>query len=347
MHASNFEHQAEPNPLQPAGSAVSTHTPGPGATGAPAPAQARRWLLWAWGPADPVTGKRPKVPWYVHGGRRGHGIELDSPEDVAQFASYEEACAKLAQPLNPYAGLGFALGGRWQGVDFDDVHGNHLHALANAVPSYVELSPSGRGCHAIGYGAPFDNLPPNGSGLEAYSSRRFFTFTSRVIRPGPICCLAGWVAQHVEPRHASSGHSGDLLPDPADAPQERSDDEVIGQFWHASNAEPFRALWHGDMRAYANDHSRADQALMTQLAFYTPCNNQLVRLWRASALGQRDKAYRDDYVRRTVTRARATHAPRLKREAAMLAIRPGIEAAIDQALRERALLRTPRPAGSR
>lgn len=347
MNTNSFHHPGTPVPDETAGAAVAlqapaapggTHTPGSAANEPPAgqqaaalalPApllQARRWLLWCWGELR-HDGKRAKVPWYVHGGRRG---VPDTPEDTAQLATYVEARAKLDRPLSAYAGIGFALGDGWQGIDLDSVAQNQLADLANELPGYVELSPSGSGCHAIGYGRAFHNLAPKG-GIEAYCSGRFFTFTATPIRLGPLCCLADYVEQRLVIRHGVAGPTeavpGERMPD---QPQTQSDDEVMRSFWHARNAERFRMLWHGEgLHLYGNDHSAADQALMTQLAFYTQNDDQLVRLFHASALGERDKAWRQDYIDRTVARARATHAPKL---AGIAAARAAMAPAIDAAL---------------
>jgi primase-polymerase (primpol)-like protein len=50
--------------------------------------------------------------------------------------------------------------------------------------------------------------------------------------------------------------------------------------------------------------SEADLKLVIALAKLTPSNSQVIRLFRQSGLGQRDKAYRKDYVNRTIANAR-------------------------------------------
>lgn len=154
----------------------------------------RRWLV-----ASP-----DKVPHYTNGQKR-HGV-LDGPDDLAQLASYDEAKAVLA--VHPGWHLGFALGpdgtgGHWQGIDFDHVQEKGLADLANAVPGYVEMSPSGTGAHAIGYGRQFATLGSNGTGIEAYAAGRYFTVTERLIRDGGLVCLAGHVEQVLAPRHGA------------------------------------------------------------------------------------------------------------------------------------------------
>lgn len=156
---------------------------------------ARRWLI-----ASPE-----KIPHYVDGAKRQGA--LDSPEDVARFATHGEARAVLASSDAGWL-LGFALGpdgegGHWQGVDFDAVEDNLLTGLAANLPGYVETSPSGKGLHAIGYGRHFRTLGPNGSVIEAYDSRRFFTVTENVVRDSAIVCLADSVENELARHHRS------------------------------------------------------------------------------------------------------------------------------------------------
>ena len=156
---------------------------------------ARRWLM-----ADPS-----KVPHYVNGKRRQG--QLDGPDDLANMASYDEAKAALGCRGSDWL-LGFALGpdgdgGYWQGVDFDDVPINGLADIANLAPGYVEISPSGRGQHALGYGRAFGTLGPNKSGLEAYAVDRYFTVTEWPVRDSGPMCLAQFVEHIVAPRHGT------------------------------------------------------------------------------------------------------------------------------------------------
>lgn len=160
---------------------------------------ARRWMV-----ASPE-----KKPYYVNGQKRG---ATDTPEDLAQLSSYEDA--KAAATNHPGWMLGFALGpdgngGHWQGIDFDKVVANGLGDLANVVPGYVEMSPSGEGAHAIGYGLRFDTLGSNKSGIEAYSSGRYFTVTERGIRDSGPVCLASFVTKTLAPRHSIARDSSD------------------------------------------------------------------------------------------------------------------------------------------
>ena len=140
---------------------------------------ARRWLLWRLEPNQDPSKKGRKVPWYANRSKR-QGV-LDSPADQAKLAPFDEALSRFQK--GGYSGLGFALGpdgvgNVWQGIDLDDMPNRpELQHIAEDLPGYVEVSPSGNGMHAIGYGKPFETLGSNASGIEAYAAGRYFTVT--------------------------------------------------------------------------------------------------------------------------------------------------------------------------
>jgi len=151
---------------------------------------ARRWLLW----------DEDKQPYYVDGTpRRG---QLDTPEDIARLATYDDALNALIFGEREYAGLGFALGNHWQGFDADKLTPAEVdaHILNHDDLGYTEVSPSGKGVHVIGYGRDFQTLGANGTGVEAYAHGRYFTFTAERGRGQPTC-IAAFVDGPVAERH--------------------------------------------------------------------------------------------------------------------------------------------------
>lgn len=154
---------------------------------------AKRWLLHS-----------NKHPYYATNlAPRG---KTDTQEDRDQLVNYEEARAWLEKHRHAHKArnlaLGFALGpdgegACWQGVDLDKVSENDLNTLADSLPGYVEVSPSGNGFHAIGLGEMFDNIGPHGTGKEAYSHGRFFTFTGEMVRDEPVCDLREFVRANI------------------------------------------------------------------------------------------------------------------------------------------------------
>jgi putative DNA primase/helicase len=156
-----------------------------------------RWMLWKYeqraGEAKPR-----KVPFYARGARRNGA--LDTPADRASLVTFDQALP--AFQAGDYAGLGFALGDGWQGIDLDDLLNRpELKHLADDLPGYVEWSPSGRGVHAIGFGRTFATLNANKSGIEAYAGKRFFTVTGRSLSCAPLGCIAEYVETVLAPRH--------------------------------------------------------------------------------------------------------------------------------------------------
>jgi hypothetical protein len=149
---------------------------------------AQRWVV-----------RKGKQPFYTDGSPRSG--ELDSPEDTAHLGTFEDALC--AYNRGGFDGLGFALAAGWQGIDLDKVEANSLTELAAHLPGYVERSPSGKGFHAIGYGAAFQTLAPNQSGVEAYSGKRYFTITGDQGH-GAVECIADFVARRLIPLHNAS-----------------------------------------------------------------------------------------------------------------------------------------------
>ena len=165
---------------------------------------ARRWVLWRY--VVKTKGDKPsKLPYYANGKERGKGGELDDEKDLAQLATLDDVLAVLEKPSGrPYQGIGFALGpdgtgNCWQGIDLDHVREKGLTELAGELPSYVEKSPSGNGVHAIGYGKGFAALGSNVTGIEAYSEKRYFTVTGKVVIGDELCDLSGFVTQRLAP----------------------------------------------------------------------------------------------------------------------------------------------------
>ena len=84
-----------------------------------------------------------------------------------------------------------------------------------------------------------------------------------------------------------------------------SDEEILEKCRSAKNAGKFYDLYDkGDISNHGDDNSVADLALISLMAFYTQCPEQLDRLFRQSKL-MRDKWEREDYRNRTIQNALA------------------------------------------
>ena len=90
-----------------------------------------------------------------------------------------------------------------------------------------------------------------------------------------------------------------------------SDEEIIAQASAAVNGDKFTKLYTGDWQGMYQSQSEADFALTDIIAFYTQNKAQIARIFRGSALGQRDKAQRDDYIRYMVEKSFDRQLPQL------------------------------------
>lgn len=80
-----------------------------------------------------------------------------------------------------------------------------------------------------------------------------------------------------------------------------TDEEVLRVARAADNAEKFERLWRGQWEGEYRSQSEADLALMSMLGFYVRADDaQVLRLFRKSGLGQREKAHRGGYAERTL-----------------------------------------------
>lgn len=190
--------------------------------------QAKRWLLWKLEPDKDPTKKPKKVPYYVSGKHRSG--KLDSSQDQSSLGSFDAAVDALEADQS-FAGLSFALGpdgtgNYWQGIDLDaiaDYPG--LDLIRDELPGYTELSPSGTGHHAIGYGRYFKTFNKSKShGIEAYASGKYFTVTGEGAGLGVPVCLADFVESRLLPiigndarqsAHDANGGAQRVYVDPA------------------------------------------------------------------------------------------------------------------------------------
>lgn len=226
--------------------------------------------------------------------------------EPATWGTFDQAVSAFRDHDCDGIGFVFSDNDPFAGIDLDDTGGDAWlkakhEAIFNAfAETYAELSPSGTGLHIIVKGGV-----PHGRKryqVEVYSSHRFFTFTGNVYRAAPIADH-GAMLNHL---WADLDANRDTSPDNGnDEPQSRSDDDVCAVARAAANGQKFADLWEGRWQLHYASQSEADMALVNMLAFYSRNRAQCFRMFRASALGQRDKAQRDDYVGQMVGKAMA------------------------------------------
>ena len=154
-----------------------------------------RWVVWR---AEGHEGQKPrKVPYKPR--RPMARASTTSPSD---YGTFEEA--QKAWTHGDFTGIGFVLNGDGiVGVDIDNcvVDGipnqQAMDLLDRLGAGYVEISPSGNGLRALGYGEQLDsgvNGSLNGLKAEFYCTARYLTLTGNTIRAGALDQLSGFKA---------------------------------------------------------------------------------------------------------------------------------------------------------
>lgn len=249
------------------------------------------WIVWR--EEDIGATKKTKVPYSI----KGYKASVTKPAD---WCSFEEAVAASKD----YSGIGFVFAANhpYSFIDLDHTDNpivlERQKKIYEFFNSYSELSPSGKGLHIIVKGSV-----PQGRRrdcIEIYSSERYATFTGNVYNSQPIKeCQSDLMLLWEQ--------MGNVSPQQfivqGDAEEKQSDEEIIRIASEAVNGDKFSRLFKGDWAGLYPSQSEADFSLINMLAFYTKNKPQIVRLFRKSGLGQRDKAKRNDYLKWMVDRS--------------------------------------------
>lgn len=170
-----------------------------------------------------------------------------------------------------------------------DIEKERFSLIVNQFQTYTEISTSGRGAHLIVKGSIPRGI--NRSHVEMYSEGRYMICTGRLIKALPIAerqDLLDLMYYEMQPTKP-------VLVELKQGESAYTDAQIQERAFNATNGLKFTKLWQGNWQEDYPSQSEADFALMSMLCFYTKDNQQAIRLFRASALGVRDKAQRDDY----------------------------------------------------
>lgn len=255
----------------------------------------KQWVMWRY--EDIKAAKPTKVPYTTTG-------KLANVNDPSTWSTFEE-CLNCFM-LGGYSGIGFVFSDSdpYSFIDLDDAEGydailqRHLKVY-HEFNSYSEVSPSGKGLHIIVKG-----VVPAGrrrSKIEIYSSQRYATMTGNVynnqnvIKDCQELLTQLWEQMGSGPVAQSMYQGTDKETD--------SDDVIIKRASEAVNGDKFIKLLKGEWQDLYQSQSEADFAFIDMLAFYTQNRTQIIRLFRSSSLGFRDKAKRSDYVSGMISRS--------------------------------------------
>ena len=218
-----------------------------------------------------------------------------SVTDSTTWAAFDVACA-YADQYGLRVGFVLAESDPYTIIDLDDKAERpatdeqkaRFAKIIEKFVSYTERSQSGRGVHIVVRG----KMPAgvHRDGVEVYSSARYMICTGDVMRPLEIA----------DRQDLLDVLYGEMKPAPQVELEEREelqdDASLVEMAMRAINGDKFNLLCAGEWAALGYESaSEADHALLAILAFYSPSNEQVKRLFRMSALGKRDKHRGTDY----------------------------------------------------
>ena len=242
-----------------------------------------------------------KVPCSVSNGKLFHA----DPTNPRSWLDFESA--KDYTEAHPPHGLGFVLSSTdpYVCIDLDiknvynepdqtkwtsQVDIDRFYKIIMAFHSYTERSAGGQGYHIwlkghTGRGA-------RRGGVEVYSQERFMVCTGDTVIDAPIAENQDLLDALLAEMRRGEAPILTLV----DNEETETDDVIYERASTAENSNKFLLLWQGQWieNGYTSQ-SEADIALLTMLAFYSKSNEQVLRLFRMSMLGKRDKATKNNY----------------------------------------------------
>ena len=285
----------------------------------------RKWPYWVCRNAD----KRPYIA--TESGQ----LLPARPNAPRESGRSYEAAKRTVESVAAFNGIGFIMDNSLGLVCIDLDHcieGGKLNGFGAAIVSridrvggtYIEYSPSHTGLHVWGRGALPDGKGIKKKGhaidIELYQGGRYMTVTGEPWdgHNVPVRNIQGAIDEIIEkydllkkqPRRPA-GQPGaapgigkitvtrEKMPARSSAPLD--DDFLIEKARSSKQGEKFGALFdRGDMVDYENDHSRADAALLSILAYWTNGNRaQMARIFLRSRLAAnigRKKGHERDYL---------------------------------------------------
>jgi hypothetical protein len=235
-----------------------------------------------------------------------YNLKPASVDNPNTWGTYLDALAANTK----HVGFVFTSNDPYCVIDLDDKPDNPatpeqreiFKKIISAFDSYTEISQSGFGVHVICKGPVFSGCRQNK--VELYSKERYMIFTGNLLGPSkPIQDRSELIAT----LHKELFNSRPLAPLLWLAP-DLPDESVLNMANAARNESgaKFKALWNGTHGM--ESHSEADFALLSLLCFYSKSDEQVIRLFHQSALGKREKAFRQDYLINSLEKIRASFA---------------------------------------
>ncbi len=262
-----------------------------------------QWVVYR---MEERNGKRTKVP-YQSEGRRA------SSTDPGTWCSFTQAFNTYKTKEFDGIGFVFTKDDPYCGIDYDTCVIPETKTLEpwakvwiDKFASYSEYSPSMTGVHTIVKGKLPSQRGKRKGCYEIYDHSRYFTFTGDRIdtKYSHIKERQNLVEELYLSLNGISEKNKAVIPFP-----ERHEfiyketEELINKAQSAKNSEKFSILFGGQWNKLGYlSQSEADQALCSQIAFYTDNPYVIDQVFRRSGLF-RDKWERQDYREGTIKKA--------------------------------------------
>ena len=216
-----------------------------------------------------------------------------SSSDPSTWRTFQEAIQHAGN--NDGIGFVFSADDPYVGIDIDHcIDENQLlspdaKTIVNTLKSYTEKSQSGKGLHVICKGTlPSGARRNTNTGVEIYSDKRFFIVTGdKLSKTSAIADRPAEIIDMFE-RFVAKNNKQMHVKNTTNPSQYNVTFETIIGMLPKKKKEKFLSLWEGDLAEYNNDHSSADLALCSILAYYTKSVEKTDELFRQSEL-YRDK----------------------------------------------------------
>lgn len=238
-------------------------------------------------------GRATKMPVDARSGR------MAKSTDPATWATLGEAAAAVRRLGCDGVGFVFGPDRSFTGLDLDHVMRDgaldeEYRWVVKEAATYTEVSPSGDGLHLIFMGPKPEGASRCRRGnVEMYDHDRFFTVTGDVFEGSSSLGSNPEVVERayrtwIEPEPAAGARTPAPVPD-AGARGDDTDEELIERMRASRSGAAIGSLMAGDTSAQGGDHSAADMALCSHLAFWCAGDaERMDRIFRRSGL-MRDK----------------------------------------------------------
>jgi len=274
------------------------------------------WLLWKFGTRAGTT-KPTKLPV----GISGRNINATTAK-----MSFNAVCEAMAAHPEKYSGIGFSFqkSDPFAAYDLDNVLDDageitdpEILAEVQALNSYTEISPSGRGLHVISRAVQEPDMEDGKrTGCrELYFNKHYFTIT------GTLWKGSTTEIREIEPETLRGIYQKvyGSKPTPPKTPQipgkehpQKTEEASISDvdiICRLKDSLRTKSLWKGDTSAYNGDNSAADMALCNEICYYTKSAQQIDSIFRRSGLIRvkwDEKRGKDTYGNITIAEALRT-----------------------------------------